>query len=314
MTETAADIAAEQAARRERLRAAAAEQRTALADRLRREDADDLAAKLDGCGLPASLTCTNCGGIHSIETRCRRRWCPSCARSLAAERAARYHRRLQTLQWPLWVTLTMTNTDDAEMIPRLKAAFKTFRRRKIWKAHTVGGLWALEVTERGNGYHPHIHAMLDCKWLAADTPPPHPLDTRATVGAKIDAAKCELSAEWGAAVGQDWAVALAVRKSGADAVRELLKYTVKGSDLLSSLLPVAPLIRQIDSGRTISTFGTLRNGKLPPEPDDDRPALGCKECGAEKSWLPSELAMRYFGGNADSGRTYFPSSESNPFG
>lgn len=287
--EQAIDHAAAMELRRAEIKARLVEQRAALRDRLAAEDACDLTKHLDACGLPASLTCVHCGSRHSVETRCRRRWCPCCARSLAVERGRKYERRLQSLKWPLWLTLTQRNSDDESCIDDLKASWKAFRRKRIFKEHTVGGLWALEVTERGNGYHPHIHAMLDCKWLAADTPPPHPNDSPEQVRQKIDYAKAELSAEWGASCGQTWAVALAVRKSGADAVRELLKYTVKGSDLLESVLPIAPLIRQIDKGRTISTFGSLRNGKLPPEPDDDRPGLACTDCGTTGQFMPSEI-------------------------
>lgn len=276
-------------ARKARIHEALTEQRNALRDRLWMEGAADLAAKLDGCGCATSLTCVNCGDRHPIETRCNRRWCPVCARKLAARRVSQYDRRLQRLQWPLWLTLTIKNQDDAAVVDQLKAAWKKFRRKKIFTTHTVGGLWALEVTERGNGWHPHIHAMIDCKWLAADVPAPHPLDTANIVGQKIDAAKAELSAEWGESCGQPFAIALAVRKSAAAASRELLKYAVKGSDLLDSLLPIEPIIRQIDSGRTISTFGTLREGRLPPEPDDDRPAVACSQCGAEKSYVPTEI-------------------------
>jgi len=207
----------------------------------------------------------------------------------------KYSRRLQALEWPLWVTLTIRNSDDEKIVEQLKAGWQKFKRKKIMTAHCKGGLWALEVTERGKGWHPHIHAMLDCKWLAHNTPPPHHLDPPDVVSEKLEYAKAELSQEWGACVDQDWAIALAVRKRGDHAVRELLKYAVKGSDLLDSLLPIAPLIRQIDSGRTISTFGSLRNGKLPPEADDDKPKLACTQCGAEGAWMPSEIGDRMYG-------------------
>lgn len=278
--------------RRTRIRAIVAAQRAALAARLDREEAYDLSAKLHDCGLPASLTCTHCGGKHSVETRCKRRWCPSCARAISVQRIQRYERRLQHLQWPLWLTLTIRNRDDLSVVADLKSGWKQFRRRKLFTAHTVGGLWAMEVTERGNGWHPHIHAMLDCKWLAADTPPPAPGDTQAHIAEKITYAKAELASVWGECIGQEIGIALAVRKSGPTAIRELLKYAVKGTDLLETLLPIADLIRTIDAGRTISTFGSLRNGKLPPEPDDDSPGLACTSCGNSGSWLPSEVADR----------------------
>lgn len=282
-------------ARKARIRAELAAQRKALAERLDREEAYDLSAKLWDCGLPASITCTNCGGHHSVETRCKRRWCPSCARAISVQRIQRYERRLQNLQWPLWLTLTIKNRHDLSVVDDLKAAWKQFRRRKLFTDRTKGGLWSLEVTERGRGWHPHLHAMLDCEWLAHDTPPPARGDSPAHIAEKITYAKAELASVWGECIGQEIGIALAVRKSGFEAVRELLKYCVKGSDLLETTLPIADLIRMIDSGRTISTFGSLRNGKLPPEPDDDRPALACSDCGAEKSWLPSDVASRIAG-------------------
>ena len=306
----------ERAERSARIRALAVAQRIALARRLRQEDAPELAAKLEACGLPTSITCTNCGGQHGVETRCKRRWCPTCSRKLSFDRVVKYDRRLQHLQWPLWATFTIRNDDSADVVDRLKAGWKAFRRKKIFTEHTVGGLWALEVTERGNGWHPHIHAMLDCKWLASNTPPPHHLDTPQIVAEKMTYAKAELDEEWGACVGQDWASTFIARKKGGDAVRELLKYAVKGSDLLESTLPIAPLIHMIDAGRTISTFGTLRNGKLPPEPDDNKPKLACGECGAEGEWLPSEFVAR-IGGIGPPSMVYFGDANDpnrNPFG
>jgi hypothetical protein len=292
--------------RKQRIHEELTRQRDLIRDRLLMEGAVDLATKLETCGQSTNIVCTSCGDYHPIETRCNRRWCPVCARKLAARRVAKYDRRLQRLQWPLWVTLTIKNRDDEAVVEDLKKAWKKFRRKQIFTAHTVGGLWALEVTERGNGWHPHIHAMLDCKWLAAVTPAPHPNDNAAQVREKIDYAKAELAAEWGESCGQPFAIALAVRKSASAASRELLKYAVKGSDLLECLLPIAPIIRQIDSGRTISTFGTLREGKLPPEPDDDRPALACTNCGAEKSWIPADVAAKFYGSGSH-GRTVRPS-------
>ena len=285
----------EKAEKSARIRAELTTQRFELLDRLVDEGAGDLAMKLETCGQATSLTCTSCGDRHPIETRCKRRWCPTCSRKISFDRVVKYSRRLQALEWPLWVTLTIRNSDDEKIVEQLKAGWQKFKRKKIMTAHCKGGLWALEVTERGNGWHPHIHAMLDCKWLAHNTPAPSRYDTASIVADKISYAKAELAEEWGACVGQDWAIALAVRKRGTDAVRELLKYAVKGSDLLDSLLPIAPIIRQIDSGRTISTFGSLRNGKLPPDADDDKPKLACTQCGAEGAWLPSEIGDRMFG-------------------
>ena len=275
--------------RRAAIRAELVLQRAALSRRLEQEGAGDLAAKLDACGQPTSLTCTTCGQMHKIETRCRRRWCPCCARAISAERVRKYERRLQGLQWPLWLTLTIRNRDDLAVVDDLKAGWKQFRRRKLFTERTKGGLWSLEVTERGNGWHPHIHAMLDCEWLAADTPPPCRGDDAKRIAEKITYAKAELASVWGECIGQEVGIALAVRKSGMTAVRELLKYAVKGSDLLATTLPIADLIRSIDAGRTISTFGSLRNGKLAPEPDDDRPGLACENCGDNGQWLPTYI-------------------------
>lgn len=293
MTENALELSIEERKERsERIKAICVLQRGALLLRLEQEEAWDLHAKLDTCGEKTSLTCTGCGSNHPIETRCKRRWCPTCARKISFDRVAKYERRLQHLTWPLWVTLTIKNSDDETIIDELKAGWKKFRRKKIMLDHCKGGLWALEVTEIGNGWHPHIHAMLDCKWLAHATPAPVPCDDKNTLAEKIMYAKAELIEEWGSCVDQPYAIAQAKRKNGSAAARELLKYAVKGSDLLESSLPIAPLLRMIDAGRTISTFGSLRNGKLPPEKDDDKPKLACEHCGAESTWLPSEVACR----------------------
>lgn len=300
----------EVAHRKERIRAEVTAQRIALEARLRSEGEFELAAKLEKCGLPTTIVCVNCGHGHAVETRCKRRWCPTCSRAISAERVAKYQKKLASLQWPLWLTLTIRNDESETVLERIREGWKKFRRTKLFTTHTVGGLWAIEVTERGNGWHPHIHAMLDCKWLAYQTPAPVPEDKPHHVHEKIEFAKAELATVWGNCVDQKTAIALAVRKNGATAARELLKYAVKGSDLLESVLPVGRMIAEIDAGRTISTFGTLRKKKGEGEEleeleaDEEKPGLECTSCGEAHGWLP-EVVVKKFTGKFTPRTVYF---------
>jgi len=266
--------------------------RDALADRLRREGADDLAIKLDRCGQDMNLVCVNCGTSKKTITHCKLKWCPACQRMIAAKRSNRLKNALLKFEFPLFVTLTMANSEDPESVRILRRAFGKLRNRRLWKDTVRGGVAAIEITNIGNGWHPHLHAFVDCQWLAIKTPQPPRNLKRADKEIYYEYAKKELSMTWAGILGQDEAIVLATRAQGAKTVKEVLKYSVKGSDLIDSPDPIAPMIRMLEMTRLITTFGSLYGMGKQLDEEEEKHECQCEKCKEVKSLVP-EYVLTY---------------------
>jgi len=267
------------------------DQRQKLIARLRDEGAEDLAEPIEACGLPVMLTCTCCGQNKETHTHCQKRWCPVCAPMLSAKRFTRWAHAIGKLQWPLFITLTIPNSEDPECLRHLKDAWAKFRRRKIIASRVSGGVATFEVTNKGEGWHPHIHAVVDCEWLSVHVPPPLRWETKAVKKQKGEHAQKELSTAWAEQIGNPIGVVYVRRVYGTGVVQEILKYAVKSSDLIESPDPIAPMLRVLRQTRTLSGFGTLHPL---PSPDEEEPMIvACDSCGAEKSFMPDEL-VKFF--------------------
>lgn len=263
-------------------------EREELKTRLYREGAFSLAQKLEPCGKPFGIRCVSCGDGRMVETACRRRWCPACAWLVARERVEKYRNAAGRMAWPLFVTLTMPNTDSPEGIRTIRDAWAKMRRRKLIVDRVKGGIVTVECTNTGKGWHPHLHALIDCEWLAIHTPPPTRRDSAAVVRQKCDHARLELSAVWSDVLKVNQSIVLAIRKEPGHCINYALKYAVKAADLIACQEPIAPLIEVIQKSRMLSTFGTLREKGLDDE-EEEKPCACCRNCGAVDSIVPESV-------------------------
>lgn len=261
--------------------------RLQLIDRLRDEGAGDLAQKLERCGESVCISCLCCGKSKVVDTSCKLKWCPSCQRMIAARRTAKFRAAVAAMQWPLFVTLTVRNSHDPESVVLVKRAFRKLRNRVFWRKTVLGGVCGIEVTNIGNGWHPHIHAVIDCRWLSLTVPAPETWEKRRVTKMKQEAAHDELSAIWADCVGDDMAHVWVKRAHGSTIVQEVLKYSVKGSDLIESADPIAPLIRVLSVTRLVSGFGSMHGANLGQ--DEKRPPEPCENCNEIAGWIPTFL-------------------------
>jgi hypothetical protein len=262
-----------------------------LAERLRAEGEEELAEQLEGCNQPMRLVCVNCGQVHPCKTACKKRWCPVCARRLAAKMAARYEGLVAEMRWPIFATFTVKNyPDDARgFVRELRRAFQKLRRLRWWKRAVRGGIVSVEVTNIGNGWHPHLHAVLDSDWLSVTVPPPRRGVSSDSVRHACTRSAREVSEQWSLCVGRPGNVkckrAYGADSEGRDSIaREVLKYSVKGSDLVECEDSPAILIRELLGTRLVTSFGTCY-GRL-TEFDKPKAVMTCETCHDSNSFLP----------------------------
>jgi hypothetical protein len=290
-----------------------AEQRAELEDRLIAEGRDDLAAHLIQCRQVFPLRCLCCDDTFEVEKKCSRRWCPVCMPRISAKRLERVSRIVSRFEWPLSVCLTTENDMRAEgTLERMKEAVRGFRRTKFWTNSVKGGVMGLETHNKGKGWHTHPHMIVDCRWLAVATPEPHRGCSPGTTKKLMQRAHDELAETWGAYVQGRRASVFVKRLPRMDgarmhaALRETLKYSVKGSDLLKCKGSVAEIIDEIDRGRMITTFGHAHacSKEFVGIDEPEYVEKLCKKCSVDRSVLPEGLALDFLHGMRAPGKRY----------
>lgn len=235
-----------------------------LRDRLRSENEEKLLAKISLCQEPMVLRCEQCEGTKKIVQWCRKKWCPCCAQRLAAQRSAELKFIVERFRFPLFVTLTMRNVPDLSRggVSDLMKAFGKLRHRKLWKRNVTAGIAAVEVTNIGNGWHPHLHSVVDCFWLADQTTPPARGSWGKPLQEKCRLAAIEIEAVWSKCLDQETSSIFVKRCDRSTISKEVLKYTVKSDDLLDFPEPIGDMIRAIDGVRSLRTFGHAHGQKV----------------------------------------------------
>lgn len=187
--------------------------------------------------------------------------CPLCAIRRGAKALRVYLARVQALMAQnaslraYMVTLTVKNGPDlAERFRHLTSSLRTYHRRRsrarqsgeILKASAA--VWSYEFTNRGKGWHPHVHAV----WLCEQEP---------------DAFK--LSEEWRALTGDSYIVDVRPisQEDPASGFLEVFKYALKFSDLENGDRLHA--FKTLRGKRLQDAFGALRGLDVEPSDSDD---------------------------------------------
>lgn len=272
----------------------ACQTRAKLLARLDQEHENDLANSLRSCGEPLPIVCANCGYLHLAAKRCKKKWCPVCVRAIATKRAIKFSKAAAQMTWPMHLTLTVANITDAEdvdFVRRLRRAFGKLRHRKLWEKNVAGGVAGIEVTNKGKGWHPHLHALIDCRWLALRTPAPQPGESQKVTRDKCRRAKLEFTKLWRKIIREKHGVCWMRRVDDTEkAIREVLKYAIKGSELAEVPQPVGPLIRQLDRCRLTTSFGSMFGKRLTAHAET--PVRVCPQCKTTDAWMLEETFHR----------------------
>lgn len=186
--------------------------------------------------------------------------CPLCAIRRGAKALGAYLARWQVIQAehpdlrPYLLTLTVKNGDDLEerqkhlthSLKRLmhhRRDFNAGTRGAPWTelCKAQGGVYTLELTNKGNGWHPHAHMIV----LASSEP-------------------CQeaLSAEWHRITGDSFIVdCRPITGDPTEGFMEVFKYAVKFSDL--SLEDNWQAAQVLKGKRLLNSFGLFRGVEVP---------------------------------------------------
>lgn len=190
--------------------------------------------------------------------------CPLCAIRRGAKYLKAYadrwtviHKAAPDLQLYL-VTLTVVNGEDlAERFEHLRSAWQLLlKRRQVPRAKSSlqgvsGGVASFEITNRGNGWHPHVHCL-----VASRTP--------------ID--RAALEREWFGVTCDSYIVDVRPIDQDKDAALggfcEVFKYAVKFSDL--ELADNWTAFLTLRGRRLLASFGCFRGVEVPDELTDEK--------------------------------------------
>jgi hypothetical protein len=198
--------------------------------------------------------------------------CPLCAIRRGAKALGAYLTRWQVIQEqrpelrPYLVTLTVKNGDDLEerQAHLTKSLRKLMTHRRNFNAgvqrapwtelcKALGGVYTLELTNKGKGWHPHCHMI-------------------ALGASQID--QQALSAEWHRITGDSMVVDVRpILGDPSEGFMEVFKYAVKFSDL--SLEDNWHAAQVLKGKRLLNSFGLFRGVEVPEslldEPLDSLP-------------------------------------------
>ncbi len=201
-----------------------------------------LAFKLAECHTRLTVKqCHGCGRRNAFWNRCDIFYCPQCAPRLAAKRLKELTWWVDTLKQPKHIVLTLRNVDKltSRFVADAKKALSRFRRTKLFSG-VRGGLWAMEITNKGKGWHLHFHLVVDSPWM----------DVRA-----VSAAWSKSNDGKGEVVWVEDASRGGLR---ANLPRYVTKYCGKGFDISEwDEFTLADFVDAFASGRTFGVFGNL---------------------------------------------------------
>lgn len=127
----------------------------------------ELAKKLSGCHQQKSVAvCCGCSKRTMFWNRCDVFWCPQCSPRLSKRRLDGLMFFVEKMRQPKHLVLTFRNVETLTelYVKSCVRALQRFRRRKLF-ARVRSGLWAMEITNKGTGWHVHFHLVIDSPWM-----------------------------------------------------------------------------------------------------------------------------------------------------
>jgi len=233
---------------------------------------ENVANRAIRCGYESShmLSCDVCGSVHFINYQCNLyRLCPDCAKRRGSQLFAQYWHAIRQFKNPRLVTLTIRNVEELspDVYKFIRSAFSKLRRRKVLGL-VQGGIYVIETTHKGKGWHIHIHALVDAVWIE-----------------NRKGSDRSLREEWIRVTNGKGMVVDVRRASPRGGLRYIMKYITKPAHF-SHPLHYALYLEATKNQRLIQTFGSaydLRPLKIPW-------AKNCPDCDAGILHYTGDLA------------------------
>jgi hypothetical protein len=200
------------------------------------------ADQLDDCHSRETVSlCLGCGKPTIFSNRCDRFYCPACQPRLTRERITRIAWWVCEINQPKHIVLTVRNIKEMTRghVQEFKKWILALRRSKFarsWK----GGLYSVEVTNEGKGWHLHAHLLVDVRYVA----------------------HASLKTEWLRVTRGAGKIVWINDARSVSYLKEVTKYCVKGSQLAAwSPDKVRQFINSFSGVRTFGVFGSLYNAR-----------------------------------------------------
>lgn len=212
--------------------------KNSIAAKLRLAGMVEAADKLEHCHSEFTFAvCNDCGRVGKFPNRCDNFYCPECQPRLSHDRRQAVEWWVALIQQPKHVVLTVRNIPDLSKghVKQLRRWFTQLRRRKF-ASNWEGGFYAIEVTNEGAGWHLHIHALVNARWI--DGP--------------------ELARQWASITSNAGYIVKVKDAREGDYLKELTKYVAKGSQVAKwSPDQITTFINAFTGVRTFGVFGSL---------------------------------------------------------
>jgi len=246
---------------------------------------EKMAEKLRDCGeVNRQIICLHCAHVSYVEDHCLMRVCPICSYKISMERSKWIIGLCKSMRHPKLLTLTMPRwrDDPRQGIDHLRTCFNLLRESPVF-GKVVGGCYQIELKPKPDGWHIHLHAILDCPYLAYQL----------------------IFSAWRRILGVPWC-SVDIRAANTPAEQAYVaKYASKAADYEGTPSGVVDWWRATKGKRLFGTFGKWYNYELPADGTDDPDDIfhySCPACGAQDGcclgsqvrWMVGRQAARYY--------------------
>lgn len=208
------------------------------AAKLRAAGRNDLAEGLEKCHTIFTVAqCQKCGTVQKFPNRCDRFYCAECQPRLSSDRKKAVAWWTREITQPKHVVLTVVNTLNitGDHKRELLKWFTNLRKRKFCR-NWIGGFYSIEVTNEGRGWHLHIHALVNARYID----------------------EMRLSEEWSSVTNGMGRIVKVRDARNLNYLSEVTKYAVKGSQLAAwTGAQIVEFIEAFTGARTFGVFGDL---------------------------------------------------------
>lgn len=204
------------------------------------------------------ILCKDCGKGKFITLKCSDRTCEECRRRTYGKLLRGWKSLVEEMQHPVLLTVTLKNQSTLKKseIKRIRTCFNRLLRRKYYKERIAGGLYSIEIKNKGQGagWNVHIHALIDMTEVGYGTIP-----------------QKKLSEDWHSITKDSFIVDIRKAHNPEKGLLYILKYIVKTPEIANQNQTYNKALK---GSRLVQTFGSFYRKK------PFLPKACCEDCGS----------------------------------